>query len=71
MSDILVDLVEVGQFAADIHKHPRTIHRWMELSVDPLPYVKLPKQRLIHLPTARTWIMSRMRQQNPRRRQKW
>jgi hypothetical protein len=67
MSEILKDLVDASQFAADLGKHPRTIFRWTELE-DGLPFVKLGKQRLIHVPTARAWIMSRMRQSNPGRR---
>ena len=69
MSDILEDLVDASQFAADLGKHPRTIFRWTELE-NGLPFVKLGKQRLIHVPTARAWIMSHMRQRNPDRRKR-
>ena len=67
MNDVLKDLVDANQFAADLGRHPRTIFRWTELE-DGLPFVKLGKQRLIHVPTARAWIMSRMRHRNPSRR---
>jgi hypothetical protein len=66
MNDVLKDLVDVNQFAADLGKNPRTIYRWTEQE-DGLPFVKLGKMRLIHLPTAREWIMSRMRRRNPDR----
>jgi hypothetical protein len=69
MNDVLKDLVDVNQFAADLGRHPRTIFRWTELE-DGLPFVKLGKTRLIHLPSAREWIMSRMRRRNPNRRRR-
>jgi hypothetical protein len=69
MSDILEDFVDIARFAGDLHKHPRTIHRWTTLPRG-LPFVKLGSQRLIHLPTARAWIMSRMRKPNPERRRR-
>jgi hypothetical protein len=63
-SKILEGYVGVAQFAADFDKHPRTIHRWME-QTDGLPYVKIGRDRLIHIATAQQWIFDRMQRPNP------
>jgi hypothetical protein len=63
-TDILEDLVEVSPFAAKVKKHPRTIIRWMD-EPNGLPFVKLGNRRLIHIPTARQWLLGRTRTRNP------
>jgi hypothetical protein len=67
MSDIniLSDYAEVPQIAAEAKKHPRTILRWMD-QPDGLPFVKLGNRRLVHIPTARQWLLGRMKNPNPR-----
>jgi hypothetical protein len=35
---------------------------------DGLPFAKIGNRHLIHIPTAREWLLSRVRQRNPRRR---
>jgi hypothetical protein len=68
MSDIFTDFLPIGRFAKDVvHKHTRTVLRWMD-EPDGLPYTKLGNVRLIHIPTAREWILSRMSRRNPDRR---
>jgi hypothetical protein len=64
---VLDGFVPIGHFAKDIGKHTRTVLRWMEF--DGLPYTRLGNQRLIHLATARAWLMRRLRP-NPRRRRR-
>lgn len=66
---VLEDLIEVKSFAQQVHRCPRTIKRWMD-ETDGLPYVQLGARRLIHLPTARQWIMSKMCRSNPTRHKK-
>jgi hypothetical protein len=69
MSDplhILADCVDVGPFAAEVNRDPRTVRRWMR-EPDGLPFIKLGSRVLIHLPTARGWIMAKMRKPNRRR----
>jgi hypothetical protein len=66
MSDLLAGLVPIGQFAKNIGKCTRTVLRWME-PPDGLPYTRLGNQRLIHPPTARAWLMGRMRNDRHRR----
>ena len=63
-TDILEDYVEVPQLAAEAGKHRRTILRWMD-QPNGLPFVKLGNKRLIHIPTARAWLLGRMRHPNP------
>jgi hypothetical protein len=63
---ILEGYVGVAQVAADFKKHPRTIHRWMD-QPNGLPYVKVGRDRLIHIETARQWIFDQMRRPNPTR----
>jgi hypothetical protein len=62
--DILDDYVEVPQLAAQVRKHPRTVLRWMD-QPNGLPFVKLGNRRLVHVPTARAWLLGRMRRPNP------
>jgi hypothetical protein len=59
-TNILEDLLEIELFAAEVKRNPRTVRRWID-QPDGLPYTKLGNRILIHLPTAREWIMSRMR----------
>jgi hypothetical protein len=42
------------------------VWRWTQ-QPNGLPYTKIGNRRLIHLPTAKAWIFSRMRKPNPRR----
>jgi hypothetical protein len=68
MSDtILAGYVDVPQFAAEAQKHPRTVVRWMDAE-NGLPFVQLGSRRLIHVPTAREWLLRKMRWPNPTRR---
>jgi hypothetical protein len=66
-SKILEDFLELSMFAAEIDKHPRTVRRWCE-KLD-LPYTKNGKDIIIHIPTFRSWLLSRMsNQKKPRKR---
>jgi hypothetical protein len=58
-TNILEDLLEIIPFAAEVKRNPRTVRRWID-QPDGLPYTKLGNRILIHLPTAREWIMGRM-----------
>jgi hypothetical protein len=70
MSDtILADYVDVPQFAAEAQKHPRTVVRWMDAE-DGLPFVQLGNRRLIHVPSAREWLLRKMCRPNPTRQRK-
>jgi hypothetical protein len=66
-SDFLKDFLFAGQFAEEIERDERTVERWMA-EPDGLPYTWMGNRRLIHIPTAREWLMRRMRQRNPRSR---
>jgi hypothetical protein len=68
-TNLLEDLVSADQVAAEVHKHIRTINRWMD-EPDGLPFVRLGRKRYVHIPTARQWILARMRRPNPTRRRK-
>jgi hypothetical protein len=67
LQDILADYVEIEAFAAEVRRSPRTVIRWMD-EPNGLPFTKLGSRRLIHLPSAREWMLSRIRRRNPRRR---
>jgi hypothetical protein len=67
LQDILTDYAEVEAFAAEVKRSPRTVIRWMD-EPNGLPYTKLGNRRLIHIPSARAWMLSRVRRRNPRRR---
>jgi len=63
---IFDDVVELDDFARSIKRHPRTVKRWMA-EPDGLPFTWLGQTKLVHLPTAREWLLGRMKQANPRR----
>jgi hypothetical protein len=59
MTNLLAGFVPIKRFAKDVGKTRRTVERWMER--DRLPFTQLGGVRLIHLATARAWLMRRMR----------
>jgi hypothetical protein len=65
-SELLKDFADLEPFAAECKRDPRTIRRWME-QPDGLPYTTIGNRILIHIPTAREWMLGRMRRPNPRR----
>jgi hypothetical protein len=64
--DILEGFLDVTPFAEQVKRDPRTVLRWMS-EPDGLPYTKIGNRRLIHVPTAREWLLNRMHRPNPRR----
>jgi hypothetical protein len=62
---ILDDFMDLEPFAAEVERDPRTVRRWMNEAIG-LPYTRLGNRLLIHVPTAREWLFSRMRRPNPR-----
>jgi hypothetical protein len=68
-TNLLEDLVPADQVAEEVHHHVRTIIRWMD-EPDGLPFVRLGRKRYVHIPTARQWILTRMRRPNPTRRRR-
>jgi hypothetical protein len=70
-SPVLEDFLEVVPFAREIKRHPRTVKRWID-QPDGLPYTTMGKTILIHTPTARQWLLSRLSNQKktPRARRK-
>jgi hypothetical protein len=68
MSDtrFLDDYVDLEPFAAQVNRDPRTVRRWLS-QADGLPYTRVGNRILIHIPSAREWLFSRMRHPNPRR----
>ena len=65
--DFLEGCVPAGEFATSLKKTYRTIHRWMS-EPDGLPYLKLGRDRYIHIETARQWLFGRRaRRRNPPR----
>lgn len=68
MSDsLLTDFKDLNPFAEeDAKRHPRTVRRWMD-APDGLPYVRMGNRLMIYIPTAREWLLRRVKQRNPRR----
>jgi hypothetical protein len=66
MSKVLQDFLDLAPFAKQVGRNPRTVRRWMD-EPDGLPYSRIGNRVLIHVPTAREWILGRMRARNPRR----
>jgi hypothetical protein len=70
MSDsFLSDFVDLEPFATEAKRHPRTVRNWMN-EPDGLPYTRIGNRILIHVPTAREWLMKRMTRRNPPRRRR-
>jgi hypothetical protein len=66
-TNFLDDFVDLEPFAADAGRHPRTVRRWLN-QPDGLPYSRIGNRILIHVPTAREWLMKRMRPAPHRKR---
>jgi hypothetical protein len=62
----LVDYLDLEPFAAQVGRDPRTVRRWMS-QPDGLPYVRLGNRLLVHIPSAREWLLSRVHRPNQRR----
>ena len=67
MSDtgFFADFLDLELFAKEIDRDPRTVRRWLDQS-NGLPYSRIGNRILIHVPTAREWMLGRMRNRNPR-----
>jgi hypothetical protein len=61
---LLSDYVDLGPFAAAVGRSPRTVRRWLD-ELNGLPHTRIGNRILIHIPTARAWIFSRMRNPSP------
>jgi hypothetical protein len=62
MSDtgLLSDFLDLELFAQQVDRDPRTVRRWMD-EPEGLPYTRIGNRILIHIPTAREWMLGRMR----------
>jgi hypothetical protein len=59
--------LELDDFARDeVKRHPRTVKRWTK-KPNGLPFAYLGKTPIIHVPTARQWLLARLRRPNQRR----
>jgi hypothetical protein len=61
---LLEDYLDVEPFAAQVERDPRTVYRWMK-APNGLPYTQIGNRTLIHIPTARDWLQSKMVNPNP------
>ena len=61
MSDtgLFADFLDLELFAKEVDRDPRTVRRWLD-QPNGLPYSRIGNRILIHVPTAREWIFSRM-----------
>ena len=68
MSDtnLLSDYLDLERFAREVDREPRTVRRWLD-EPDGLPFARIGNRILIHIPTAKAWILGRMRKPNARR----
>jgi hypothetical protein len=64
--EFLDDYEEIDDFAEQVERCTRTIKRWTE-GPDGMPFVRLGNRFLIHVPSARAWLLARMRKPNRRR----
>jgi hypothetical protein len=64
---VLDDFLDLAPFAVQVGRDVRTVRRWLN-KPDGLPFTRLGNRILIHVPTARSWMLGQMRQPNPRRK---
>ena len=64
---VLDDYLDLGPFAGEVSRSPRTIRRWLD-QPNGLPYSRIGNRILIHVPTAREWIFNKMRRPHRRAR---
>jgi hypothetical protein len=57
---LLEDFLDLDPFAAEVKRTPRTVRRWLDQQ-NGLPYTRMGNRILIHVPTARDWLLRRMR----------
>ena len=69
MSKFLDDFLDLEPFAAEVDRDPRTVRYWLN-EPDGLPYTRIGNRVLIHIPTAREWLMKRMKRPNAPRRKR-
>jgi hypothetical protein len=69
MIDLLADFIETKQLAKAVGRDERTIRNWCA-EPDGLPFLKLGQRRLIHVPSAREWLLKKLRRPNPDRRRR-
>jgi hypothetical protein len=62
----LDDYEEIDDFAKDVDRCRRSVERWTR-QPDGLPFVRLGNRVLIHIPTAKAWLLARMHKPNRRR----
>jgi hypothetical protein len=67
-TNFLADYLDLEPFAKEVDRDPRTVRRWLN-QPNGLPYARIGNRILIHIPTAREWLFSRVRHRNPRRSQ--
>ncbi len=60
LDELLTDFADLEPFAAQVKREPRTVRRWMN-EPDGLPYTRIGNRILIHIPTARKWMLDRIR----------
>ena len=61
---LLDDFLDLDPFAAEVKRHPRTVRRWLD-KPGGLPFTRIGNRILIHVPTARDWLMRGMRNKRP------
>ena len=65
-TELLDGFVDLEPFATEVKRNPRTVRRWMNEPAG-LPYTRLGNRILIHIPTAREWMLSGIHRPNRRR----
>jgi hypothetical protein len=68
-TNVMEDLVSVAEMAADLKKNPATLVRWMNRP-NGLPYVRIGRQRFLHVPTTREWLLAGVHKPNPTERRR-
>ena len=66
VENLLADFADLADVAKAFGRHERTVRRWLN-QPNGLPYTRAGNRILIHVPSAREWLMGSLKRRNPRR----
>jgi hypothetical protein len=66
VTNLLEDFADLADVAKVFGRHERTVRRWLDRP-NGIPYTKAGNRILIHVPSAREWLLRNLKHRNPRR----
>jgi hypothetical protein len=66
VENLLADFADLADVAKVFKRDERTVRRWLN-QPNGLPYTRAGNRILIHVPSAREWLMGNLKRRNSRR----